>query len=87
MLTVSWKGGQQIRAMVMKEPVDRCLGVVQCALSGCEAYMAIVEPGTQRDSGNVEDATPKEQIEWFLEHHECRAPSQATKTKKKGPAS
>ena len=36
------------------------------------SYMAIVEPGTQRSSGNVEDMTPNEQVAWFLEHHECR---------------
>lgn len=67
------KSGREIRAMVMKEPVDRCLGVVQCALSGCEAHMAIVETGTRRGSGNIEAASPKDQIGWFLEHHECRA--------------
>ncbi|HSX23109.1 MAG TPA: hypothetical protein VLE97_10070 [Gaiellaceae bacterium] len=70
------KGGRKIRAMVMKDPVDRCFGVVQCALDGCEAHMAIVEQGTRRDSGNVEDETPKAQVAWFLEHHECRAPGQ-----------
>ena len=72
MLTAS-KNGRKIRAMMLNEPADRCRGVVQCALEGCQAYMAIVEPGTQRDSGNVEDTTPKEQVAWFLEHHECRA--------------
>jgi hypothetical protein len=74
MLTAK-KGGREIRAMVMKEPADRCLGVVQCALPGCEGYMAIVEPGTQRVSGNVEDETPTKQVAWFLEHHECRSPA------------
>lgn len=73
MLTVK-KSGRKIHAMVMHAPTDRCRGVVQCALEGCQAYMAIVEPGTKRDSGNVEDQTAKEQIAWFLEHHECRAP-------------
>lgn len=82
MLTAS-KGGRKIRAMVMKEPVDRCLGVVQCALDGCEAHMAIVEPGTQRNSANVEDQTPKEQVAWFLEHHECRARVGKTPTRRK----
>jgi len=84
MLTAS-KSGRKIRAMVMKEPVDRCLGVVQCALDGCEAHMAIVETGTQRNSGNIEDQAPKEQIAWFLEHHACRAPGQ--RKGKKGVAS
>lgn len=70
------KNGRKIRAMIMRESADRCFGVVQCALPGCEAYMAIVEPGTQRDSGNVEAASSKAQVAWFLEHHECRAPSQ-----------
>ena len=74
MLTAS-KNGRKIRAMMLNEPADRCRGVVQCALEGCQAYRAIVEPGTQRDSGNVEDATPKEQVAWFLEHHECRVPT------------
>jgi hypothetical protein len=78
MLTAS-KSGRRIRAMVLNEPVDRCRGVIQCALDGCQGYMAIVEPGTQRDSGNVENATPKEQVAWFLEHHECRALSKKTK--------
>lgn len=84
MLTAS-KNGRKIRAMIMKEPVDRCLGVVQCGLDGCEAHMAIVEQGTRRDSGNVEDETPKDQVAWFLEHHECRAPGQ--RKSKKGSAS
>ena len=72
MLTVK-KDGRHIRAMVMKEPVDRCLGVVQCALDGCQAYMAVVEPGTRRSNGDVDADSPTEQVEWFLEHHECRA--------------
>jgi hypothetical protein len=72
MLTVN-KHGRKIRAMVMKEPVDGCLGVVQCALPGCEAHMAIVVPGTRRSSGNVEEETTSQQVAWFLEHHECRA--------------
>ena len=72
MLNVS-KGNRKIRAMMMNETVDRCRGVVQCALPGCQAYMAIVEPGTQRNSGNIEETTPNEQIAWFLEHHECCA--------------
>ena len=76
MLTAS-KNGRKIRAMVLKAPVDRCLGVVQCALPGCEAHMAIVEQGARRDSGNVEDETPTEQVAWFLEHHECRSPENA----------
>lgn len=72
MLTVS-KSGRKIRTMTMDEPVDQCRGVVQCALPGCEAYMALVEPGALRASGNVEDGTPTEQVAWFLECHECRA--------------
>lgn len=81
MLTAS-KSGRKIHAMVMNAPADQCHSVVQCALPGCEAFMAIVEPGTQRDSGNVEDQTPKEQIAWFLEHHACRALKKTKKTKK-----
>lgn len=75
MITVTNKNGRKIRAMTMDESVDRCLGVVQCGLQGCEAYMAIVEPGTRRASGNVEPGTPTEQVAWFLEWHECRASS------------
>jgi hypothetical protein len=73
MLIATGKSGRKIRAMIMNEPSDRCRGVVQCGLPGCEAYMAIVEPGTQRDSGNVEEGTPQEQVAWFLDHHACRA--------------
>lgn len=72
MLTAK-KGGRHIRAMVMNAPADRCLGVVQCALDGCQAYMAVVEKGARRANGDVEDGTSTEQVEWFLEHHECRA--------------
>ena len=73
MLTMTKKNGRKIYAMVMNERADGCRGVVQCALSGCEGYMAIVEPGTVRNSGNVEDMTPNEQVAWFLDHHACRA--------------
>lgn len=63
MLTAK-RNGRQIRAMVMKEPVDQCFGVVQCGLRGCEAYMALVVEG----KGSVGD-----QCDWFLDNHECRA--------------
>lgn len=76
-MLITSKIGRKIRAMVMDAPVDQCLGVVQCALPGCEAYMAIVEPGTLRDSGSVEVVTPTKQVEEFLEQHECRAPGRA----------
>ena len=74
-MLIASKNGRKIRALVMNAPVDQCRGVIQCALPGCEAYMAIVEPGTQRDSGNVEDATLTRQVEEFLEQHKCQAPS------------
>jgi len=74
-MLIASKNGRKIRAMVLDEPVDRCRGVVQCALPGCKAHMAIVEPGTRRASGNVEDGAPTEQVEWFLDGHERRAPS------------
>ena len=74
-MLIANKNGRKIRAMTMDEPVDQCRGVVQCGLPGCEAYMAIVEPGTRRASGNVEDGTPTEQVAWFLEWHKCHAPS------------
>jgi hypothetical protein len=74
-MLIASKNGRKIRAMVMNAPVDQCRGIVQCALPGCEAYMAIVEPGTLRDSGNMENATPTKQVEEFLEHHDCRAPN------------
>jgi hypothetical protein len=73
MLTVTKKNGRKIHAMVMNESADHCRGVVQCALPGCEGYMAVVELGAERSSGNVEDMTPNEQVAWFLDHHECRA--------------
>jgi hypothetical protein len=72
MLTAS-KNGRKIHAMMLNESADRCRGVVQCALDGCQAFMAIVEPGTRRNSGIVEDMTIKDQVAWFLDHHECRA--------------
>lgn len=65
------KDGRKIRAMIMDTSVDRCRGIVQCGLPGCEAHMALVEPGTPRASGNLEEATPSEQVTWFLEHHAC----------------
>jgi hypothetical protein len=74
-MLIASKNGRKIRAMVMNETVDQCRGVVQCALPGCEAYMELVEPGMQRVGGDVEDASPKEQVERFLEHHDCLAPS------------
>jgi hypothetical protein len=73
-MLIASKDGRKIRAMVMDVPVDRCRGIVQCGLPGCEAHMAIVEPGTTRISGLLEEATPTEQVAWFLEHHECHAP-------------
>jgi hypothetical protein len=82
MLSVT-KGDRKIRAMMLNESVDRCRGVVQCALEGCQTYMAIVEPGTQRASGNIEDMTPNEHA-WFLQHHECRGLGGAAPRKKKG---
>lgn len=57
------KNGREVRAMVMAEPSDQCLGVVQCALDGCEAYMPI----------QVDQDTASTQIDWFLKHHECCA--------------
>jgi hypothetical protein len=33
---------RKIYAMVLKEPVDRCLGVVQCGLPGCKASAPII---------------------------------------------
>lgn len=57
------KDGREIRAMVLSEPVDRCRGVVQCALAGCEASMPIFD----------EDGSVSDQVAWFLEQHECHA--------------
>jgi hypothetical protein len=66
-MLIANKNGRKIRAMTMAAPIDQCRGVVQCALPGCEAYMALVEPGN-----SVEPLT--RQVAEFLEHHECRAP-------------
>ena len=82
MLTAS-KGNRAIRAMMLNESVDQCRGVVQCALEGCQCYLPIVELGTQRSSGNIEDMTPNAQVAWFLEHHECRGTG-APPPRKKG---
>jgi hypothetical protein len=64
-MLIARKNGRKIRAMVMNVPVDQCLGVVQCALPGCEAYLPLV----------VDTDSAKEQVAWFLDHHECRAPA------------
>ena len=69
---LTWtKDGRKICAMTMNASVDRCRGVVQCALEGCQMHMALVEPGTIRASGNTEDMSTTEQIAWFLHHHDC----------------
>lgn len=62
MLTAK-RNRRKIRALIMKEPVDRCLGVVQCGLPGCEAYAPII---VGKDSAG-------DQCDRFLDHHECRA--------------
>lgn len=64
MLTAS-RNGRTVNAMMLPDPVDRCLGVVQCALPGCEAYLPLIVKRYDSD-------TAAEQIEWFLNHHECR---------------
>ncbi len=61
MLTAK-RNGRKIHAMMMKEPVDKCLGVVQCGLPGCEAYMPLI----------VDAYSPGDQCDWFLDNHECR---------------
>lgn len=65
-MLIASKNGRKIRAMVMNQAVDQCKGVVQCALPGCEAYLALVG----------DDGSAQEQINWFLERHDCRAPAQ-----------
>jgi hypothetical protein len=65
-MLVARKNRRAVRAMVMTEPSDQCLGVVQCALDGCEAYMPL----------QVDQDTVSTQIDWFLENHECRALAQ-----------
>ena len=66
MLTAK-RGRRKIHAVVMREPVDRCLGVVQCALPGCEAYAPIVAgPESAGD-----------QCDRFLDEHPCRGPRRA----------
>jgi hypothetical protein len=61
---------REVRALVMREPVDNCLGVVQCARPSCTAHMALVNDGAR---------LAVEQIEWFLMHHACTGES-ATQT-------
>jgi hypothetical protein len=66
-MLVARKNGRAVRAMVMTEPRDQCLGVVQCALDGCEAYMPL----------QVDQDTVSTQIDWFLKNHECHAAQKA----------
>lgn len=58
------RGDRVVHAMAMNEAYDRCLGVVQCGLQGCEGYMALVEG----------KGKPSAQVAWFLKNHECRSP-------------
>lgn len=60
MLTAK-RNRRKIRALVLKEPVDRCLGVVACAMPGCEAQAPIV-------AGTV---SAGDQCDRFLDTHEC----------------
>lgn len=74
-MIVAEKDNHKIYVMTMAEPVDQCRGVVQCALEGCQAHMPLIDP--QVDGGSV-----SERVEWFLEHHECFAPSVVARQRK-----
>lgn len=52
---------RKIYAMVLKAPVDQCLGVVQCALSGCAASAPLIA-----GAGSAGD-----QCDRFLDQHTC----------------
>jgi hypothetical protein len=61
-MLIASDGDRKIRAMLIEEPVDRCRGIVQCALPGCSAYLPLVEG----------EYSPDDQVAWFLAHHACR---------------
>lgn len=57
------KNGRHVLAMIMNEPVNSVLGVVQCAIDGCQAHMAIMT--------GLDEEPPTEQVQIFLETHDC----------------
>lgn len=57
------KNGRSVNAMVLNRVADRCRGVVQCALAGCQAMQAL--------RGSHAEATA--QIAEFLETHDCKS--------------
>lgn len=60
------KNGRSVLAMVFEDgAVNGVMGVVQCNLAGCEASLVLL---VERH-GKLETAA--EQIDWFLDHHEC----------------
>ena len=52
---------RKIYAMVLKEPVDKCLGVVQCGLPGCKESAPII----------AGEKSVGDQCDWFLDNHAC----------------
>jgi hypothetical protein len=52
---------RKIYAVVLKAPVDNCLGVVACGLPGCEASAPII--AGEKSAGD--------QCDWFLDNHTC----------------
>lgn len=56
------KNGRSVAAMSTGEPaVNGVIGIVQCNLAGCEAYLVMLE----------DDGDGGEQILKFLETHDC----------------
>ena len=57
------KDGRAVTAMIMDEPVNGVLGVVQCSIQGCEAYVHV--------SSDPRWSSPGEQVESFALEHDC----------------
>lgn len=62
MMTIE-KNGRVVSAMIMDEPVNGVLGMVQCAIPGCHANAYV--------SGDPALPAPGEQIEDFAVQHDC----------------
>lgn len=55
------KNGRSVLAMVLNDPHGEVIGIVQCNLAGCEAHKLLL----------AADGKASQQIELFLETHEC----------------
>lgn len=57
------KDGRAVTAMIMDEPVNGVLGIVQCSIPGCEAYTHV--------SSDPRWSSPGDQVEGFALDHDC----------------